>query len=121
MVSTRKYNKHVSQSIECFICCMHVELQTMSVIKSSSKYLGIISDANCTSQVKLAAFPSHGSGGLFAIMDGGRSPKVPHAIREMLEETVLNEMAIDYTNEEESIQDGDPLRYLTHTFLTLHR
>ena len=71
--------------------------------------------------MKEASFPFHASGGLFAIMDGGRSPKVPHALREMLKETVLEELAMDNTNEEESIEDGDPLKYLTHTFLTLHR
>ena len=84
-------------------------------------HLGIHCDVNCTSQLKSATIPSHTRGGLFAVMDGGRSPKVPQALREILEDTILAELAMDEPDEEENMTDLDPLRYLSQAFLTLHR
>lgn len=76
---------------------------------------------DCTAQVKSACLSSREEDGLFAVMDGGRSPKVPVAIRKMLEETLVKELENEEKDKSDGYLDVDPLEYLTYTFLTIHR
>lgn len=55
------------------------------------------------------------------MLDGGRSPKVPQALCSMLEATIVEEMTMEDKEREEGFLDPDPLQYLAHSFLTLHR
>ena len=82
---------------------------------------GIDSDIDCTAQVKSASLSAHAEDGAFAVMDGGRSPQVPDTVRSMLEATLIEELAMDDKEREEGYINPDPLQYLSHTFLTLHR
>ena len=76
---------------------------------------------DCTAQKKSARLSSRAEEGLFAVMDGGRSPKVPRAISGMLEQTLVEELR-EYEREKmEGYLDMEPLQYLTYTFLTAHR
>lgn len=106
------------------LCSTEQELYGFIIVFLSHTFtvlVGIQSDLNCTAQTKLANLSTLTNGGLFAVMDGGRSPKVPLALREILKETILEELSMDDSSEDESLTDMDPLKYLSHTFLTLHR
>lgn len=76
---------------------------------------------DCTAQVKVASLDSRPDDGLFAVMDGGRSPDASVAISDMLAETLVEELVEEEREREEGYLDVDPLQYLTYTFLTLHR
>ena len=73
-----------------------------------------------TAQLKVATLPSS-EDGLFALMDGGRSPEVPQALRAMLAGVLGEELARDKAEAEAGVQSADPLQYLTHTFLVAHK
>lgn len=81
---------------------------------------GIKSSVDCTSQLKT---PTLGStqDGIFAVMDGGRSPDVPEALKIMLGSIIAEELACDKAEEMAGFQNVDPLQYLSHAFLTAHR
>lgn len=59
--------------------------------------------------------------GLFAVMDGSRSPKVAQAFSSMLEENLLAELDSEEKERREGFMDINPLQYLSYTFLTIHR
>lgn len=83
--------------------------------------VGISSSTNCTAQVKAARLASRAGDGLFGVMDGGRSPKVPKALTKMLEKVLVEELSEQEKEKMEGYMDIDPLQYLTYTFLTAHR
>lgn len=64
---------------------------------------------------------SSGQDGLFVVMDGGRSPDAPEALKGMLESVLLEELAEDEKELNTGFQNSEPLQYLVHTFLTAHR
>jgi len=64
---------------------------------------------------------SSGQDGLFVVMDGGRSPDAPEALKGMLESVLLEELAEDENELKAGFQSPEPLQYLEHTFLTVHR
>ena len=76
---------------------------------------------DCTSQVKSASVTRFIEDGMFAVMDGGRSPTVPKKLSMILEETLVDELREERKERDEGYQDIDPLQYLTYTFLTAHR
>lgn len=76
---------------------------------------------NCTAQFKSASLSSHAADGLFAVLDGGRSPKVPEALCAKLEDTLVEEFKEEEEERREGFLDLDPLQYLSYTFLSLHR
>ncbi len=59
--------------------------------------------------------------GVFAIMDGGRTPDVPDMLKATLTGILANELENDDIEKKMGYQVADPLQYLTHTFLTAHR
>ena len=73
-----------------------------------------------TTQLKVATLPSSGDG-LFALMDGGRSSEVPQALRAMLAGALGEELARDKAEAKAGLQSADPLQYLTHTLLMVHK
>ena len=82
---------------------------------------GISSTVDSTAQVKSASLNKLAKDGLFGVMDGGRSPKVPEKICGMLEDILVEELASEERQRNEGFLDIDPLYYLNHTFLTIHR
>ena len=82
---------------------------------------GTKSSVNSTAQVKVASSDSWPDDGLFAVLDGSRSPKASVAIAGVLEESLFGELAEDEKERAEGFITVDPLQYLTHTFLTVHR
>jgi hypothetical protein len=81
---------------------------------------GTKNSVDSTAQVKVASLDRRPDDGLFAVMDGGRSPEASTAIRDMLAGTLVEELAEEEKEREED-EDVDPLQYLTYTFLTVHR
>lgn len=76
---------------------------------------------HCTAQVKVASLDHRPDDGLFAVMDGGRSPEASTAIGDMLAETLTEELSVEEKERDEGEHNVDPLQYLTYTFLTVHR
>ena len=75
---------------------------------------------DCTAQLKVST-ATGGQDGLFVVMDGGRSPDAPEALKKMLESVMLEELSEDERELMEGFQNPDRLQYLVHTFLTVHR
>ena len=81
---------------------------------------GVRSQVDCTAQLKVST-AAGGQDGLFVVMDGGRSPDAPEALKKMLESVLLEELAEDQKELQAGFQNPDQLQYLVHTFLTVHR
>ena len=85
-----------------------------------SSTAGVKSQVDCTAQLKVST-ATGGQDGLFVVMDGGRSPDAPEALKKMLESVMLEELSEDERELMEGFQNPDRLQYLVHTFLTVHR
>lgn len=87
---------------------------------SNHPVTGTKNSVDCTAQVKVASLDSRPDDGLFAVMDGGRSPEASTAISDVLAGTLVEEIAEEEREREEGL-NVDHLQYLTYTFLTVHR
>ena len=83
--------------------------------------LGIRSPVDCTDQLKVPVLIPKTGDGVFALMDGGRYPDAPEALRKMLAGILIDELASDKEEEKAGFTNTDPLQYISHTFLTAHR
>ncbi len=77
---------------------------------------------NNTAQLKATtAPPKSPPDGVFAVMDGGRAPDVPEALKTILSGILTDELANDEDERRQGYHIANPLQYLTHTFLSAHR
>lgn len=85
-------------------------------------FTGTAGRLNNTAQLKAPIATSQSTlDGVFAVMDGGRAPDVPEALKTILSGILADELGKEDKERKEGYHITDPLQYLTHTFLTAHR
>ena len=101
---------------------MYRQHNTLYTLDSSlHTHLGVESSVDCTVQIKSASLSSRRQDALFVLLDGGRSREAPQALKPIMKDIFVEELAKDEKELKEGHQPTDTLQYMSYTFLTAHR